>query len=166
MTPRFPIGLLAAHDGDVYPRRPVPRWAQTATVPGLVQATAKMMQERLGITILPAQPHSIDVGASELVLKARARPPVSSSWLLAPVPQPRLDGTATASVLTVNRLSDYAYLHHQLQVCHSLVIIGSSVPACELPTTWPAMASPSRWSTRRPTACLAIRIPRRRTQRS
>ena len=99
----------------------------------LVQATAKMMQERLGITIYQHSPrHAIDVGASELVLKsARLAYRQLVLALGSELPRPRLDGTAAASVLTVNRLSDYAYLHHQLQGVHSLVIIGSSVPACE-----------------------------------
>lgn len=128
------IGLLAAHDGDVYPKAALSYAMGVNRRPvELVQATAKMMQERLGITIYQHSPvHAIDVGASELVLKsARLAYRQLVLALGSELPRPRLDGTAAASVLTVNRLSDYAYLHHQLQGVHSLVIIGSSVPACE-----------------------------------
>lgn len=129
-----PIGLLAAHDGDVYPKSALPYAMGVNRRPvELVQATARMMQDRLGITIYQHSPaHAIDIGASELVLKASRLPYSQLALALgAELPRPRLDGNAASGVLTVNRLSDYAYLHHQLQGVHSLVLIGSSVPACE-----------------------------------
>jgi len=130
----IPIGLLAAHDGDVYPKSALPYAMGVNRRPvELVQATARMMQDRLGITIYQHSPaHAIDIAAAELVLKASRLPYSQLALALgAELPKPRLKGDAAAGVLTVNRLSDYAYLHHQLQGVRSLVVIGSSIPACE-----------------------------------
>ena len=130
----IPIGLLAAHDGDVYPKSALPYAMGANRRPvELVQATTRMMQDRLGITIHQHSPaHSIDIGASEVVLKTSRLPFGQLALALgAELPKPRLAGDAASRVLTVNRLSDYAYLHHQLQGVRSLVLIGASVPACE-----------------------------------
>ena len=112
------IGLLAAHDGDVHPKAALSHAMGVNRRPvELVQATAKMMQERLGITIYQ---HSPSARHRRRCIGARAQErapglPPARPGTRPELPRPRLDGTAAASVLTVNRLSDYAYLHHQLQ---------------------------------------------------